>query len=339
MKDIQKLYVENLMKEKNKELENNSDLINSFISHCNSIGINIQKKNIDYIQAIGIVAEYPKIVSLLNTKLIADKEDLINTKILEKELSKKNFKGYYYGENYLVMASNYFRRGHSKYSNFAPQFLDKFWEYKSPKNEVFLSIEEDRVRINVDNRMYMEFDTWFGAKFKRDIENIPDGIVKMHTPLTLSNFEVDFLFGGNYSLDIYWYTKTEDNKKIKVFQSEEFRTEDTKIKINSIDYYPVRYVHAEYDVEKKCFRHFDGAIHFYLEDEYFRRRDSDFNFNQKSDYKLKTLSKKLFKINGEIMIDDWIELSSQFMTKNPLVFEYFEGHYPENVQDYLEKMK
>lgn len=338
MENIQKHYEENLMKERNEELEKDSDLINRFISYCNSIGINIQKKDIDYVQAIGIIAEFPKIVSLLNPKLIADKENLTNTKILEKELSKKHFEGYYFGENFMVMASNYFRRGYSKHANFAPNFLKKFWKYNQPNNDIFLSIEEDRVRINVDNRMNMEFDTWFGAKFQKDIENIPDGIVKMHTPLNLTNFEIDFLFGGNYSLDIYWYTKNEQNRKIKVFQSEEFKIDDKKVKIDSIEYYPVRYVHAEYDIEKKCFRHFDGAIHFYLRNEYFQRRDSDLNFNQKSDYQIKTLSKKLFKINGEITIDDWIELCSQFMTENPLVFEYFEGHYPANIQDMLKKL-
>lgn len=337
-KDLQKRYEESLMEEKNIELDKNSDLIKNFISHCKSIGINIEKSNIDYIQTIGIVAEYANIVSLLNSKLIPDKEGLLNTKTLEEELTKKNFEGYYYAHNYMVMASNYYRRGYSKFANFAPRFIEKFWKYNQSDNDLFLSIEEDRVRINVDNRMYMEFDTWFGASFKRDIENIPDGTVKMHSPLTLSDFELDFFFGGNYSLDIYWYTKIEGNKKIKVFQSEEFKTADKKITLNSIVYYPVRYVHAEYDIEKKCFRHFDGAIHFYLESEYYQRRDSDFNFNQKSDFKLKTLSKKLFKINGNISVEDWIELSSQFMTKNPLVFEYFEGHYPENIQDMLEKL-
>ena len=33
---------------------------------------------------------------------------------------------------------------------------------------------------------------------------------------------------------------------------------------------------------KNYFRHFDGAIHFYTENEYLSRRDSDFNYNSKT---------------------------------------------------------
>ncbi len=88
-----------------------------------------------------------------------------------------------------------------------------------------------------------------------------------------------------HSLDIKWETKN----NIKSFQAEEFKTEEIKIEYENGSFHPVRYIHAEYDLTEKVFRHFDGAIHFYTEDEYYRRRDSDFNFNKKNTTHIKSI--------------------------------------------------
>ena len=80
-------------------------------------------------------------------------------------------------------------------------------------------------------------------------------------------------------------------------------------------------------------------MHLYTEDEYFARRDSDFNYNSKNNTQIKTDSEKLFKMNGEILVDTWVEFTSQFLTGNPLVFEYFEGYYPENISEMLEAVR
>lgn len=37
----------------------------------------------------------------------------------------------------------------------------------------------DRVRINVNDSAYIEMDTWYGAKFNKDISQIQDGISKL----------------------------------------------------------------------------------------------------------------------------------------------------------------
>ena len=145
---------------------------------------------------------------------------------------------------------------------------------------------------------------------------------------------ISFFFSDSYALDIKWYTK--DN--IKVFQAEEFKTEKIKVEKDGIEYFPVRYVHAEFDLDKNYFRHFDGAIHYYTENEYLSRRDSDFNYNSKTESHIKTKSEKLFKINGEISIETWIEYTSHFFSKNSLAYEYFEGKYPKHIIELLEKV-
>ncbi len=54
---------------------------------------------------------------------------------------------------------------------------------------------------------------------------------------------------------------------------------------------------------------------------------------------IKPMSKKMFKLNGAINVDDWVELSSHFFSANPLMFEYFNGEYPDHIVNILEKLR
>ena len=329
-------YRKHQLEEQAKELSENSELIDSFIEFCESKYIPLSKKNIQYIQTIGIVASYPNLVKLLNENVKVDKEELVSFGILEKEYNRKPFaSGFLFSNNYMVMAHPYFRRGHHKNSNFSPRFIDIYWGYNHEKQDKYVAIDLDRVRINVDDSMYMELDTWYGAKFKETIYDIEDGIAKLTPPLDLEPFDIEFFFGNTHSLNIKWYSK----EGVKVFQAEEFKTESSKIIKNGKEFFPAKYIHAEFDLNSGTFRHFDGAIHFYTENEYYLRRDTDFNHNEKSEQQIKTLSKKLFKINGEIKINDWVELTSHYLTGDPLIFEYFEGKLPDRIIEIIEKLR
>ena len=329
-------YRKHQLEEQAKQIAENSELIDGFIKLCHSKNIPLSKKDIQYIQTIGIVASYPNIVLLLNENIKLDKEELVSFDILDKEYKRKAFaSGFLFSDSYMVMAHPYFRRGHHSNSNFSPRFIDIFWAYKDEKQEKYVAIDSDRVRINVDDSMYMELDTWYGAKFKKTIYDIEDGIVKLTPPLDLEPFDIEFFFGSTYSLNIKWYSK----EGIKVFQAEEFKVEKNKIIRNGKEFFPAKYVHAEFDMNSGNFRHFDGAIHFYTENEYYQKRDTDFNHNEKSEQQIKTISQKLFKINGELKINDWVELTSHYLTGNPLILEYFEGKLPNRIIEIVEKLR
>lgn len=77
----------------------------------------------------------------------------------------------------------------------------------------------------------------------------------------------------------------------------------------------------------------------YTAEEYYGRRDSDFNYNTKESNQIKSQSEKLFKMNGVVDVETWIKFTSHFMTGNPLIFEYFEGKYPENIEEIICKMR
>lgn len=330
---FQQEYLDRMQKEEAEHLEKNSGLIQRFIKICEEKKIILNQDNFQYIPTIGIIASSPNIVELLDPSLVRDKEGLLDCSLLNQKFTKQPFaSGYFYSENYMLMAHPYFRRGFSSVSSFAPRFIELFWKLNQPHIDSYISLDFNRVRINVDNSMLLEFDTWYGSKFNDKIEDIDDGIIKLRPPLDIDDFTISFCFGDTYSLDIKWDTKP----GIRTFQAEEFKVENYKIKKAGSEFHPVKYVHAEFDIERNSFRHFDGAIHYYEPDEYFKRRESDFNYNNKNRHKIKTISEKLFKLNGTISTATWIEFTSHFLTGNPLVIEYFEGSLPENVLDIIE---
>lgn len=335
-REIFENYKKHLLEEQNEELRKNSDLIDDFITLCKSRNIELTKDNFSYIQTIGIVAEFPNILYLLNNNFKIDKEELISFNTILSDSEQKDFiTGYLFTENYTIMAHPYFRRGHYDNNNFAPRFIEKFWNFKKPNCIKYIALDFNRVRVNVDTFMHMELDTWYGASFKEDISKIENGVVKLRPPMDLEPFDIEFFFGNTYSLDIKWNSKND----IKVFQAEEFKEANSKIRKNGIEYFPVKYIHAEFDNSTKKFRHFDGAIHFYTESQYYQRRVSDFNYNNKSNNQLKTLSQKLFKINGEVEVLDWVELTSHYLTGNPLIQEYFEGKMSNDLIDKVNKLR
>ncbi|MGD0754585.1 MAG: hypothetical protein ABR927_05935 [Bacteroidales bacterium] len=335
MNEIFNDYQKRMNEQREEELIKNSALVQNFIDFCLDKNIQLTWDNFDFIVTIGIVAIFPNLVTILNNNITSDKEDLFYVDVLENEYKKQPFaSGYYYSDNYMVMAHPYFRRGHYENNNYAPRFIDIFWSYNKPGNQKYLAIDKDRVRVNVDNLMYMELDTWFGARFENEISRIGNGIVKLRPPLGLEPSDIDFFFGNTYSLDIKWSSKN----GIKVFQAEEFKAENSRIIKNGKEFYPVKYLHSEFDINMGKFRHFDGAIHFYTENEYFQRRDNDLNFSQKTGNPIKPNSQKLFKINGQIETTDWVNLASHYLTGDPLIIEYFEGKLPNNIQDTVDKI-
>lgn len=335
-RDFEEDYFESLRQEEKEVLVKNAGKIAAFKETMKRVGVSLGDEHFRYFQTTGVVASYPNIIFFLYPNLCNDKEGLINFKALCQNFERKHFlNGYLVGADCTLMAHPYFRRSYHEANNFAPRFIEHFWNADHVDIDPFIALDTDRVRINVSDAGYVELDTWFGAQFNRNVESIADGIVKLRPPSDIKSHHVSFFFSDAYSLDIKWATKD----KIKSFQAEEFKTEQVILYKDGIRYYPVRYIHAEYVLDEKYFRHFDGAIHFYTEEEYYKRRDADFNYNNKNQSKIKTLSQKLFKMNGKVSVDTWIEYCSHFYSGNPLMIEYFSGAYPKHILEMLEMVR
>lgn len=318
------------------ELERSAGLIERFTQMAASKGIALDSNSFSYIQKIGIVASAPSLAIKLLGIMPKERDGLFAYEEIAKRLQPSRFQeGYFVGSDYMLMAHPCYRRRMHPMNNWAPRFVAIFWGLGSSNIKKYIAIDEDRVRINVDDSTYVELDTWFGAPFDEDIRKIKDGTVKLRPPLDIASGYIDSFFAQAYCLDIKWSA----SGNIKTFQALEVKTQEVQIVIDNQTFFPSRYLHAEFDLNSGEFRHFDGAIQLFTEDEYFRRRDADFNITFKNLEHIKARSKKVFKLNGQLSVDLWVELCCHFFTANPLTFEYFTGAYPEHVADMVAKVR
>lgn len=313
-----------------------ADLIARFTALAASKRVILGAESFEYIQTTGIVAKAPGIARILLGPARTERDGLLSFNEIANRLPPSpHYEGCFAGPDFILMAHPCYRRGMHPVNNWAPRFIDLFWQFDGPGIEKFIALDEDRVRIDVDGLGYFEGDTWYGAPFDEDIRRVKSGIVKLRPPLDLESRYVSFLFADAYCLDIKW----SESDGIKSFQALEMKTEDIRIEVGGRQYFPARYLHAEFDLSANCFRHFDGAIQLFTEEEYFQRRDSDFNMTIKNPAHIKARSSKVFKINGPLNTESWVEFCCHFYTANPLTFEYFSGGYPKHVTEILEKVR
>lgn len=310
--------------------------ISRFTNHVASRGITLEPDSFRYVPAIGIVAAAPGLSRQLLGPMQTQRDGLLAFADIAARFPPSQFQaGYFVGSEYMLMADSYFRRGMHPISNWAPRFIEIFWANDFSGATKYIGIDEDRVRVDVDGPAYFGRDTWYGAPFSEDIRSIPSGVVKLRPPLDVGRIFNEFFFAQAYCLDIKW----SEANGIKTFQALEFKTDDVQVEFSGVAHYPARYIHAEFDIAENCFRHFDGAIQLYREPEYRQRRDSDFNMTVKVRDQVKARSKKVFKINGALKTQEWVELCCQFLAANPLSFEYFTGAYPSHVEEAVSKVR
>lgn len=329
-------YFADIEKLSRKMLSDAADEIASFTAMASSKGITLNADSFEYIQTTGIVAKAEGIALKLLGPIRSERDGLLPfDEIASRFPPSPHSEGCFVAPEFILMAHPCYRRGMHTINNWAPRFINLFWNFDAPGIEKYIALDEDRVRIDIGRLGYFEADTWYGAPFDEDIRNIKNGIAKLRPPADLKSQHVSSFFADAYCLDIKW----SESDGIKSFQALEIKTEKIRIKIGEQHYFPARYLHAEFDLTTNCFRHFDGAIQLFTEEEYFQRRDSDFNMTMKNPAHIKARSSKVFKINGPLKTEDWVEFCCHFFTANPLTFEYFSNAYPKHITEGLERIR
>ncbi|MGF1765711.1 hypothetical protein [Aliivibrio kagoshimensis] len=317
-----------------RELESQMDEVHKFIAYCESKGIKLTKGDFNFSYQTGLVAKSNGLVQSLFPDLGLDKDKLIDFYALKNggQYDVEEF-GYVFGPEFGLLASPYFRRSYNDTANWEPSFLSALWRYENSEASCYLALDLDRVRLPNDTSVYGEKDYWYGPYFDGDISSIKDGVTRHVTPLETSDLQKSFVFNNAYSIEVKW--DTEGNKRS--FQLIEFRDETITLDTGISKLHPARYLHAEFDVNKNEFTHFDGAIQLFEESDYYKVRDQFFGYGKNSTSQVKAQYLKLFKINDSLSIDDWVEFVGLFCTKDPLITEYFTGSYSKHVSEILRK--
>jgi hypothetical protein len=337
MTDTLQEYLRQLEDRAREELAKNESLLQSFTELYLDTTGESEGPEYKYFHTIGITAEAPRITSKLLPKAQLDRDGLYSMSNLQNDLGMVSHKpGSLRSDGFEVLYDAAFRRGYYENNNWAPRFVDVFaQQVKNRALDCYISLDPNRVRINLDNLIYVEADTWYGPKFSESIEDIDNGNVKLSVPLDLQGHGASFLFNDVESLDLSWATKG----RVRQFQAMEFKGSSVTSDRSGVAVHPVRYLHSEYDIDEHAFRHIDGALQFMTPDEYSRRKSSDFSHHWKDSKHIKAEYKKIFKVNGALDLGVWMELVSHFFHGNCLVHEYFTGEMPSHIQDAVRRIR
>ncbi|NNE98936.1 MAG: hypothetical protein HKN25_07935 [Pyrinomonadaceae bacterium] len=242
---------------------------------------------------------YPEIAELL------DKDGLLNI-----DQRFQMFDGGIKYKHHFFHYHQFLRRGYVSNPNF--DFLGRFIRYylESNKTNTFrVAIDHTRIMPKEFFAHMFERGGWFGPPFNRE---------KLDDPREIGLFVVErrrpSLFDADGKLDRTEFLWSFRNG-IKTFQIEEISNSE----YFHDPYYINRFVHSERDTADQNLRHFDGAVKIYLNNHYEDRISSRITDSARSFKKI-----KLFRLDGEINLDRWIDLIAMFFRGNEMIIEYFD---------------
>ena len=230
-------------------------------------------------------------------------------------------------KDHILHYHQFLRRGFASNPNF--DFLGRFIRYYTKTrgmNRFRIAIDHYRIMPKEFYHHIVEMDRWFGPEFDKNTLDDP-----YSTGLTVIKRMKPSIFDLTNRLErteFYWSYRD----GIKTFEAEEISENGYTFDA----YYVNRYVHSERDVSQHILRHFDGAVKIYLQNAYEQRLASYMPRELKSHKKI-----KLFRVDGDISIDEWTELMSHFFKGNEMLIEYFnpeqfEQLFGENIRKYQE---
>jgi hypothetical protein len=217
------------------------------------------------------------------------------------------------------------RRGFTSNPNF--DFLGRFARYYSdtkPINEFRVAIDHRRIMARSLYEQMYESDIWYGALF--DEERLDDASA---VGLTVINRNKRSLFELTNQLDRTEFLWT-SREGIKTFEIEEISD-----RTYAFDGYILnRYLHTERDIPRGILRHVDGAVKVYPLEEYRFRFESKLPNEPRANKRI-----KLWRIDGAVAVQEWIDLTCQFYKANEMVIKYFNPRqfdklFDERIQDF-----
>lgn len=208
-----------------------------------------------------------------------------------------------------IVLHSFFRRSFSIYNNYNFGFLDKLFEvYNNGNHTVKVRLETNFVGFTPSWKQSHEYEYWYGPKYNDDIESIPEGLTRYESD------KIDKIYTNIKSTEFIWQKK--DDGKQYQFEMEE--VVDAEAPTLEKDTYGCRYLHALYDINSKVFNHFDGAIRCYDLEKVIKRIDTPMNqVGHQAEYT------KIFRIDGNISLDLWKSLITQYLCSNHSVYDYF----------------
>lgn len=212
-------------------------------------------------------------------------------------------------KDHVLHYHQFLRRGFTSNPNF--DFLGRFISYyreTSGGNIFRIAIDPLRLMPKEHFLHIAEFDAWFGPDFDRSkLDDINEVGLTVKKRIKPSIFD---LTNNLDRTEFYWSYRD----SIKTLEIEEISDIDFTYNGYNIN----RYAHCERDIERGLLRHLDGAVKVYTN-----------NYADRCSTQLPSEARcgsyiKLFRIDGDIDVDRWLDLTAHFFKGNEMILEYFD---------------
>jgi hypothetical protein len=190
-------------------------------------------------------------------------------------------------------------------------FLSTFIAYyrqTNATNTFRIAIDHSKLLSKQVYSELIELDRWYGIPF--NAEELDNPNIGGLTVLT-NELQTSSITPRSDRTEFFWSHR----RGIKTLQVEELSNYGKRFD----HYYFNRYVHSERDIQAQAFRHLDGAVKVYLQDSYPQRMASNMPNELKSHTKI-----KLWRIDGDISLEEWSDLISFFYRSNHMILEYLD---------------
>lgn len=217
--------------------------------------------------------------------------------------------GIYQVGDLVVFAHQFFRRNMYLLNSLNYPLLSRLEVLASKGGDVRLALDNDMVGLADSFKGEMlELQYWWGPKFNDDLTSIPTGVTYHKAS------ESELALSGLSGMQFRWGK----DKYHHIFEAEELR--DAPSPTDSGATYGCRYVHSMVDAESGQAIHLDGAIRSYSEEKMIRRLDLNLDQAPRD-----TEYTKLWRVDGQIPVNLWKSLLSDYYRDNRLVGEYLGG--------------
>ncbi|GGK72098.1 hypothetical protein ACD591_05220 [Rufibacter glacialis] len=268
-------------------------------------------ENATYLYAGCVCYNEKKIVERVFSKLF-EKQDKDGLIYLSDLLQQFTYKGHgIFKDNdseFAVIAHQFFRKSLSLHNNLNYFLIDELVkQVKNEKIKVRISLDRNLIGLAKTYNDTIELEYWRGPQFNNDVSKIKSGVT------VYGSSEYQKLYYGISQTEFWW--KHEEGKQ--TLEVEEVK-EHPSLGIDN-DNYGCRYVHSIFDEATNSFEHFDGAIRMCDTEKMLSRIENDIkSAGKQSEYT------KLFRVDGELSIEDWKSLTCHYFQANPLIHEYFD---------------
>ena len=203
----------------------------------------------------------------------------------------------------------------------------QYFKESGATNEFWVAIDHARLMPKDAYERILDFSRWFGPRFGREKLDDPNEL-----GLTVVGREEPELFAllgpsAWERTEFYW----KHDGGVKTLEIEEISTRENVLDNRYLN----RYLHAERDVGAGRLRHFDGAVKVYPRDRYGARLSARLP-------RVERVQKiKLFRVDGDVEVERWLEMVGYFFSGNEMVLEYFDPdqyheHFDEKIATFRE---